>query len=111
MACPTTPDPLRRHGQRAHPLPRGVENGIPHGRSNPYDGALAGAGEFDLVEGQENLQVLLDRPLAMEADDFPKADAARHTWRQLLGGFQIGFRLFDPLAQQGLETRIKRLHR
>jgi hypothetical protein len=44
MACPTTPEPLRRHGQRAHPLPRGVENGIPHGRSNPYDGALAGAG-------------------------------------------------------------------
>jgi hypothetical protein len=47
----------------------------------------------------------------MEADDFPKAGARRHTWRQLLGGFQIGFRLLDPLAQQGLETRIKRLHK
>jgi hypothetical protein len=68
-------------------------------------------GKLDLVVGQENLQVFLDGLLAMEAEDFPKAGARRQTWRQLLGGFEIGFRLLDPLAQQGLETRIKRLHK
>ena len=72
---------------------------------------LVSLGKLDLVEGQQGFQVLLDRLLAMEADDFAKADAARHTWRQLLGGFEIGFGLLDLLAQQGLEVRIKRLHR
>ena len=72
---------------------------------------LVSLGKLDLVEGQEGLQVLLDRLLAMEADDFAKAGARRHTWRQLLGGLEIGFGLLDPLAQQRLEVRIKRLHR
>jgi len=47
----------------------------------------------------------------METDNFAKAGAARHKGTQFLSGFQIGFRLLDPLAQEGLEIRIKRLHR
>ena len=80
-----------------------------HKHQQPLD--LVSLGKFDLVKGQENLQVLLDGLLAMEADDFAEANAARDTWRQLLGGFEIGFGLLDPPAQQGLELRIKRLHR
>jgi hypothetical protein len=32
-------------------------------------------------------------------------------WSQFLGSFEIGFRFLDPLTQQGVEIRIKRLHR
>ena len=80
-----------------------------HKSQQPVD--LVSLGKLDLVEGQKNLQILLDGLLAMKTDDLAKAGAARHTGSQFLGGFQIGFRLLDPLAQQGLETRIKRLHK
>jgi hypothetical protein len=47
----------------------------------------------------------------MEADNFAKADAGRHAGSQFLGSFEIGFRFLDSLTQQGVEIRIKRLHR
>jgi hypothetical protein len=68
-------------------------------------------GKLDLVKRQQNFHVLFNGLLAMEADNFAKAGAGRHTGSQYLGSSEIGFRFFDPLAQQGFEIRIKRLHR
>ena len=43
-----------------------------HKHQQPLD--LVSLGKLDLVIGQEDLQILLDGLLAMEADDFAKAD-------------------------------------
>jgi hypothetical protein len=88
---------------------RGLGIRAAHKRQQTLD--LVGLGKLDLVERQQNLQVFLDGLLAMEADNFARADAGCYTASQFLGSFEISFRCLDSLAQQGLVIRIKRLHR
>ena len=67
--------------------------------------------KLDLAPGQERLEILLDRLLAVKSDYLPKPGALFNIARQTLGGLEIGVGFLDPLTQQGLRVRITRQHK
>jgi hypothetical protein len=59
---------------------------------------IVGLGKFDLVSGEESLQVLFGCLLAMEADDLPDSKIICGCGRQPARDFQIGVGFLDPRA-------------